>query len=1477
MKTPHAGQWRLSRVELVNWGTFSGHHVVPVPREGFLLTGHSGSGKSSLVDAVAAVLTPPEHLRFNVAAAGTGATEREAGDRDVVSYVRGAWRHRTDESTGEVVADHLRQGATWSGILLRYSNGTDAPDGTVTLVRLFHLTRGSSTPALLHVVVPEDVGLLDFERFVRSGPDAAGVTAAWPAATVSERHGPFAAAFTQALGIGSEQALVLLHRTQSAKNLGSLDDLFRGHMLDEPGTFELSAQAVHQFADVARAYADIETSRRQIEHLGRLAALTKTYDDGSAAGVRAATLRGSLETFKDAWKLDLAHGALAEARAAEERAQHHRKAADTEVDVAANTHQQAVNVLGARGGQALATQADRLQRAGEIAALVRTRRGELSTDLQSVGMNMPETFAEFAALKEKARWELGGSRPPATGAVPTLTGAIAAVSTGQVPAVPTGEVPAVTTGALPSVATGAIATVGRSRAPEALDGNIREVLAARSAVGHRHEAVAGRIQAVRQTQTNVPAELAAARRAVAEAAGLDVSVLPFAAELLRVREDDADWRPVIEEILRPLATLVLVPPAHRAAVAGAVEAGPGLRYRVVGVRNDAPRSTDDSSLVHKVEVKDGPASGWLHRRLSEQYDYLCVDEPAGLDLHERAVTREGLIKHGPEEIEQPVLPGVEDWALGWDADDRLDQLLELARETQARLAEADNAVADAVAEQREAVRRQLTLRHVARREWREVDIETAEADLTDAQASFDRLLDGTMDLLQASQDVAAAETRLDHARAAAAVAADTLAEARAHRRSLERVVAELGDAPTNAIPLAHRTELEKRYAAVRKTVTHEVIDDVSLTVSRTLDAEREAGLRTSGAAEREIVGLLSEFRRRWPAITRDLTAQVGDRSRYLEVLERIRTSRLPEQEARFSDLLTDQARRALRKLAAEIRQAPAAIRERIVGVNTSLRRSPFDTDRYLEIRVKERRPAAVEEFLATLDALTGDTEPEYEVLERLVRRLGSSDPADRAWRALCLDTRRHVHFTGVEVTAGGIALAVHDSSAGLSGGQRQKLVVFCLAAALRYQLAGASDSATPAYGSILLDEAFDKADTAFTRTAMDTFAAFGFHMILATPLKLLQTLEDYVGGIGLATCREMRESRVDVVLLETPLPDVEPVPSATRGGAGGGAAGGPGPRAGAVTAAGAGVSLQAAPTAGAAAPAPAAPTAGAAAPAAGAAAPAAAAPAPAQATAAAPAPSSAAPAAPAPSGAAPAASAPSAAKPPVATGQTPVAPVQTPGVPVQTLPAPAQAALSANQTAAAAPAPRSAATPPAPALSAPTPGVPAPSAPTPSVPAPGAPAPGVPAPGAQAPGVPAPGHAAAPASPGSPSPASPASAAPASDAGSVTPPRGIPAVPPPPSAPAPPSSGPAPAPADARPAGTGAASTGNPDEGTTASAASVDDRPPATGGTPAHEPDPASDTTEDNEPEPDWSVTVTTQEPDGTSPVARMTSRRPSL
>ncbi|MFC5928866.1 SbcC/MukB-like Walker B domain-containing protein [Cryobacterium melibiosiphilum] len=138
--------------------------------------------------------------------------------------------------------------------------------------------------------------------------------------------------------------------------------------------------------------------------------------------------------------------------------------------------------------------------------------------------------------------------------------------------------------------------------------------------------------------------------------------------------------------------------------------------------------------------------------------------------------------------------------------------------------------------------------------------------------------------------------------------------------------------------------------------------------------------------------------------------------------------------------------------------------------------------------------------------------------------LGSSEIADRAWRGRCLDTREHVTFMAHEVDLAGRTVNVHDSSAGLSGGQRQKLVIFCLAAALRYQLASDEDD-LPTYATIILDEAFDKADSRYTRMAMDVFVEFGFHMILATPERLLQTIEPYVGGITSITNATRRDSR----------------------------------------------------------------------------------------------------------------------------------------------------------------------------------------------------------------------------------------------------------------------------------------------------------------------------------------------------------------
>lgn len=189
-------------------------------------------------------------------------------------------------------------------------------------------------------------------------------------------------------------------------------------------------------------------------------------------------------------------------------------------------------------------------------------------------------------------------------------------------------------------------------------------------------------------------------------------------------------------------------------------------------------------------------------------------------------------------------------------------------------------------------------------------------------------------------------------------------------------------------------------------------------------------------------------------------------------------------------------------------------------MNESLGRSKFDEGRYLRIKPKLRRSDTVKRFIDDLRSITAGSweQPDLEqaettfgILAELMRRFASSEHVDRVWRNQCLDTRLHVTFLAEEIDEACVAQTAYDSGAPLSGGQQQKLVVFCLAAALRYQLAE-PDEDVSRYGTIVLDEAFDKADTRYTRMALDVFVAFGFHLVLATPQKLLQTIEPYVGA-----------------------------------------------------------------------------------------------------------------------------------------------------------------------------------------------------------------------------------------------------------------------------------------------------------------------------------------------------------------------------
>ncbi|GIG30210.1 ATP-binding protein [Cellulomonas marina] len=1086
----HPGQWRLDRVEVVNWGTFDGHHVVDVARSGFLLTGHSGSGKSSLLDAVAAVLTPRGRLRFNAAAADAG---QQGQDRTVASYVRGAWSRQADELTGEVVSQHLRTGATWSGILLRYADGTARPP--VHLVKLLHMRRSAATASEVsdqHLLTTTPLGLLDLAPYAANGLEARRLKQAYPDATVTDRHSVFAARFTRLLGMRGDNALELLHRTQAAKNLGSLDELFRGYMLDEPATFRLAETAVEQFAELSQAHAAVVEARDQVAHLAPLEALSAGYDEAEHALRHAETLRDVLPVVTDAWRRRLVEEESERTRSALEIADADRVRAEVERALADRAVLGAEAALDERGGRAVREAADAVATAEGSLRQVAASRLEVAAALEAVGVAMPGTAAEWAELRAQAARERA------------------------------------------ELATGATARRERLRDAYGADS---------TAAGEVHR-LERELDVLRRVRSNLDAGLIDARRRVAAAAGIGERELPFAGELLQVRPEHAAWAGAIERALRPLAVVLLVPAVHRHAVVAAVDATHlGARLRLEVVAPDVagpPRSVGERSLVRRVEVRPGAFAPWLGSTLSRTYDLECVEQVADLHLVDRGLTRAGQVKRGPRSFDKDDRRRVDDregWVLGWDNADKVEHLLGLLRTAQGVAARAAEAARRAQGDDEAAVRREQTLSVVEQRPWDELDVSAAESRLEAARRAHARLLAASEDLRAAQHALAQAQDEARRARKVQDETQQRVSDLRGELRTLSRRHEGLADADDAHVAPEVRDELHRRYRERRRALTSENLSDVGMQVQRALENERAAALERRAQAEQQIVALQGSFRDRWRGLAGDLTGHVDDRPGYLDVLRRLRADRLPEFETRFFELLGRQSQRNVGVLRQTVLRALGEIRDRIDPVNRSLRRSAFDRGRYLQIRPQESRTPAVVDFLADLRTISeGSWAPEdrvaaearFAVMARLMRRLQSSDAADRAWRAQCLDTRRHVTFVGLEVDEEGTVLNVHDSAAGLSGGQRQKLVVFCLAAALRYQLAG-DDEAVPGYGTVVLDEAFDKADSRFTAMAMDVFLEFGFHMVLATPLKLLQTLEEYVGGIGLVTCTDFRASHVGLV------------------------------------------------------------------------------------------------------------------------------------------------------------------------------------------------------------------------------------------------------------------------------------------------------------------------------------------------------------
>lgn len=1120
-------QFRATRLQILNWGTFTGYHDVPIARKGFLFVGASGSGKSTLLDAMVTLLFPAPDYN---AAAREG--DKRRGDRSLMSYLRGAFgtQTETDERGTRTTTQYSRTGSTFSAIALTLE---DLTGEAVTLMMVAYVkgdsTEESKVNRMYYVLrSPWTFNLQAFRGFAQFASfDFKWLRRSLPNPEVYQTFSAYGERFRELFRIRDKSAMKLLAKAQSAKNLGDLNTFLRDFMLEEPRTFETAANLAREFDELDEAHRAVVRAREQEECLAAARDAIKTRGDQEARWRAVVAQRDALSYWQTARSAEFWEADVREAARKEEDARRKMEHAEREQALATEDVNTLLKRSYEKGGAALERIKDQVAKAEEDLRKADERRRLTAIQAAVIRPEFPTDEDAWDALAQEAR---------------TIV-------------------------------------EGRDEAAKARFAK-RDALSAELAKATEEFKLRRReIEAMRARPSNIPSEYLDIRREVAAAIDVPEDRLPFVGEWIEVREDDAPWQGAIERVLRSFALSVMVPEDCADAFIEAVEERHlGLRLVYHRVKTKKPRagkaakgaatqaSGENSAfavlktlkktsadprpmLPQKLTLKEGDFTAWLSDELNARFDYYCAPDLDAFREAERAVTIHGQVRHNAGRFEKDDRRRIDDrrtWVTGFSNTAKL-ALYEAEgqqfAEAIGRLTHERTAVE---AEMTEESTRQAAAQWIVSTRWADVDVAGAQKALDQLKAEFVRMTDGNLELRAIEAQLAEAQTRLQQSRERFTHASNVHSLSKRDRETAEHYL-KLDQTKLKAMadekPVPDEKLLELLETRVtqggRTMLSRGNLQDLTETARRRMEEEKDKALDAMRVAENNVTNRFAEFKRRWPtAEVQELDDSMASAPGFMKMLERLERDGLPKYETRFRELLDNQSLQNFTALQMQLKEGRRTIFERIAVVNKSLESAPFsrteDGETHLRIDVKDRRHPDVADLQDKLngilrtawrEATDQEIEERFRAVKDLVARLNPENAQEERWRKTVLDVREHVEFLAVELDDEGRVVETYLSGAGKSGGQRQKLTTTCLAAALRYQL-GESAEGLPAFAPVILDEAFDKADSEFTDLSMSIFRRFGFQMIVATPEKAVHTLETFIGGAALIAIRERQYSGV---------------------------------------------------------------------------------------------------------------------------------------------------------------------------------------------------------------------------------------------------------------------------------------------------------------------------------------------------------------
>ncbi len=1116
LQPDNAPGYRLHRIEMLNWGTFDStsgaiHRVEPGGKTS-LLIGQNGSGKSTLADALLTLLVRPQTRSYNVAA-GSHGRKRE---RNEASYIKGAFAHGSSADDNRAQTRYLRQdGRHFTGVLAYFHNAV--LDRGFTLAQVLWLDPAQRAKRLCCFAREEKFAQEVFDQLQADGLRKQLKQLGFE---VTDNFLAYERSIRNECGMLAK-AMDVFNQTVSVKDIQSLNEFIRRHMLEGKPWRETLDSILTHFDQLSVAYRLLVEARQQLEALQPVMESGSEYLDLQESLAQKQNRRDASAAYFRQRMIDL--GTEKQESFVREQSQLDAAIAqlDTELRAARERIRQLKNDLDAASSERLRQLPGEIKQAKMQLAMVERDRRRFLEALKRSGWERPiETEEDFRTYRKELTLTLRESDQELT----NLADQQIALRTEK---------------------------AKQENEAEQLRLEIRDLEARPTKLPRSHEAL---------------------RRRLCQDLGIDAKQLPFAAELIEVRPEERSWEASAELILRHFGLSLLVPDRYYREVSRYVNAtrltdDDGRGQRLVYLRIapseeelelDRNREPGHRSLFHKVAIKEKhPLQPWLTNELRKRADFLCCDTLAEFQqCRDRAVTRERQVKFGPSRHEKDDRPRVADpryFILGWDNKEKLKLLredLKITLTTIQNLESELQTTTQRITKLRDAVEGMKVA--LSFEDFGLIDPASKERLITELieekerlEKADDRVRALTAELQQAEAGERDSEKKRDRRIEKRQEVKKYIADAGAMIKSSEEFLAK-------ARSEGQLERFESYYVGIRSELAGRDTDFFELqALASEYQAVQNAAIEQVRTRlrpiEKRISDAMSKFLRLFPNVaTREgLESHVDYLNEFTALYERIKSDDLPQHEVRFRERLRDKVLDEISLFQTMLGNEADEIRHKIELLNKSLETIDYDSKAGTVMRLEPlpTRDREIADFRQQLrdctEGLLENTDQALEDcylrVEKLIQKLRAENTR---WRDKVIDVREWYDFVARETVRNtGEERNFHSDSQGQSGGEKAKLAFTILVAAVVYQFDIDPNNARSArFHFVVVDEMFSKVDDDYATYALNLFKQFGLQLLIVAPFdakaKVTEPFVDYYlhvvkqdnrSQVYTMTCEEFQE------------------------------------------------------------------------------------------------------------------------------------------------------------------------------------------------------------------------------------------------------------------------------------------------------------------------------------------------------------------